>query len=78
MQKTDEYGVSLYGHITEVLAKILTDKPEDGLDALEAVSQQIKSSYFKPGVPPPAPGTVADEPGSEAWQAASSALLKVR
>jgi len=76
MQKTDELGVSLYGHITEVLATILTQKPADGLDALEAVSAQVKGTYFKPGVPAPPPGTIADAPGSTTWQAGSTALLK--
>jgi len=61
-----------------VLATLLTQKPADSLDALEAVSAQVKGTYFKPGVPAPPPGTMADAPGSDSWQAGSTALLKVR
>ena len=37
LQKVDENGVSLHGHLTEVLAWILTAQPENALDALLAV-----------------------------------------
>jgi len=78
LQKVDENGVSLHGHLTEVLARILTAQPENALDALEQVSLDAKASSFTPAgaVAPPMPSAELEESGE--WQSKTSALLAVQ
>ena len=78
LQKVDEGGVSLHGHITEVLARILTAQPDNALDALEAVSLEAKASYFDAAssLAPPEPSAELERPGD--WQVNTNALLMVR
>ena len=78
LQKVDESGVSLHGHITEVLARILTVQPDNALDALESVSLETKARYFDAAstLAPPEPSSDLEHPGE--WQVNTNALLTVR
>jgi hypothetical protein len=78
LQKVDDAGVSVYGHITEVLARILTAQPENALDALESVSLQAKAGYFDAAstLAPPEPSSELEHPSE--WQVNTNALLTVR
>ena len=78
LQKVDDAGVSVYGHITEVLARILTAQPDNALDALESVSLEAKAGYFDAAsaVAPPEPSSDLEHPSE--WQVNTNALLTVR
>ena len=78
LQKVNDAGISVYGHITEVLARILTAQPENALDALESVSLEAKASYFDAAttVAPPEPSSDLEQPSE--WQVNTNALLTVR
>ena len=78
LQKVDDAGVSVYGHITEVLARILTAQPENALDALESVSLEAKAGYFDAAstLAPAEPSSDLEHPSE--WQVNTNALLTVR
>ena len=78
LQKVDDAGVSVYGHITEVLARILTAQPENALDALESVSLEAKAGYFDAAstLAPAEPSSDLEIPSE--WHVGTSALLTVR
>ncbi|XP_016910173.2 radial spoke head protein 6 homolog A isoform X1 [Apis cerana] len=42
-----ESGDSLYDHLTEVLAKILTERPKNAVDIFEEFSRKVKEQRFK-------------------------------
>jgi len=69
-------GISLYGHLTEVLATMLEKGEKDALGSIEALSMKAKGTHFTPAsaVAPPAP---ALEPVADAtkWHETSGALL---
>lgn len=67
-------GVSLYDHLSEVLSKILAEKPENALEQLEAISAQIKASRYSPAVA--APGSAALDERTLARVKEIEALLK--
>jgi hypothetical protein len=46
--KRDVNGRSLYDHLSEVLLKVLVDKPADALDSFEHVSAAIKRLALAP------------------------------
>jgi radial spoke head protein 4A len=75
LQKVDDAGVSVYGHITEVLARILTAQPENALDALESVSLEAKAGYFDAAstLAPAEPSSDLEHPSE--WQVNTNALL---
>ena len=78
LQKVNDAGISVYGHITEVLARILTAQPENALDALESVSLEAKAGYFDAAttLAPPEPSSDLEQPSE--WQVNTNALLTVR
>lgn len=78
LQEPGADGVSLYGHLTEVLATMLENKTQDPLGSLESLSQQIKPTHFTPesAQPPAPPPTEPSEEGG-AWHTAASKLLTV-
>jgi len=45
----DYRGTSLYNHLTEVILKILNDRPTDALTVLEEVSRTVRGSTFSAG-----------------------------
>ncbi|EOD17619.1 hypothetical protein EMIHUDRAFT_470258 [Emiliania huxleyi CCMP1516] len=78
LQRPNEKGVSVYSHLTDVLATILASNPADALGAFEALSAKVKSSSFDPAavtVPPPPPTTAPEVPDS-GWLERDAALLK--
>jgi radial spoke head protein 4A len=82
LRQTNEDGVSIYSHLTEVLATLLSTKPENPLDQLEGVSLQCKKGHYSPAstIVPDAPPEVppplsAEDEASAAFHAANAALL---
>lgn len=45
----DYKGTSLYNHLSEVILKILNDRPTDALSVLESVSRTVRKSTFSAG-----------------------------
>eukprot|EP00965_Chrysotila_dentata_P214242 6188090-Pleurochrysis_carterae.AAC.2 len=78
--QANDTGVSVYGHLTEVLAHMLNTQPTDAVDALEITSHQVKQSYFTKdsAIPPPAPTAAPDADSATSWQQSNSALLKAK
>ena len=78
LQKVNDAGVSVYAHITEVFARILTAQPENALDALESVSLEAKAGYFDAAstLAPAEPSSDLEIPSE--WHVGTSALLTVR
>lgn len=78
MQKRNSAGVSMYGHLTDVLATLLDQKPADALSAFESISLQLKTQQFTldSAVPPEMPATIPETESSDVWHVNSSALLK--
>lgn len=60
LMKANSEGLSLYDHLSEVVSKLLTEKPEDALAQLEAISAEVKATKFVPGSAP-AKGAPVDE-----------------
>ena len=52
LMKANSEGLSLYDHLSEVMSKLLTEKPEDALAQLEAISAEVKATKFVPGAAP--------------------------
>eukprot|EP01051_Picozoa_sp_SAG22_P008517 SAG22_NODE_654_length_8129_cov_7.457410_2_plen_781_part_00 len=46
LKQANSEGLSLYDHLSEVLSRILAEKPEDALAQLEEISAQIKKTRF--------------------------------
>jgi hypothetical protein len=82
LRQTNENGVSVYSHLTEVLATLLTHKPDAALDALEGVSLQCKQAHYAPDATavPEAPAEAPPPPtereaAAAAWHEANATLL---
>ena len=81
LRKTNEDGVSVYSHLTEVLATLLETQPTNALDAFESVSLAKKSAMLKPGAldisDPPGELPDPDAPAgyTDAWNTSTEALL---
>ena len=80
LQKTDAEGISVYGHLTDVLARLLETRPADALQALESISKDVKDGHFTSASAEtaPAPTSLPDSESSDAWQRSNNALLKAR
>lgn len=50
--RSDKNGVSLHSHLSEVIHKLLQEKPADALETFESISLEVKQKHF-----------VAHEPG---------------
>ena len=77
LRKTNADGVSVYSHLTEVLATLLDQKPDNALDVLEGVSLACKQKHYIPALavvpqPPPELGSVSH---GEHWHMANVAIL---
>ncbi len=79
LRKTDAKGVSVYSHLTDVLAYLLETQPGDALGAFESASLAKKESYYTGAAAPPAPPELPDPsapvPAAEAWAASTAAML---
>ena len=60
---TDVSGSNLYDHLTDVLTKILSDRPDDALAAFESISKEVKMSKFTVDS---APGVVSNDAAAAA------------
>jgi len=45
----DYRGTHLYNHLSEVILKLITDRPDDALTVLESVSRSVRGSTFSAG-----------------------------
>ena len=75
-------GTNLYDHLSDVLLKILVEKPADAYDTFEKVSAAVKKSTISPDVATESATDVNDEATTEwvskqqlAWTSTSGALL---
>jgi len=79
LRKTNADGVSVYSHLTTVLATLLDQQPSSALDAFESVSLSCKKAAYTAGavdtgtVPPLEP--VDASTPTDAWCDATSKLL---
>ena len=48
LRQTNKDGVSVYSHLTEVLASLLDTKPPNALEMLEGMSLAKKAAHYKP------------------------------
>ena len=78
LRKTDASGVSVYSHLTEVLATLLARQPANALDMLEGVSLECKSKHYSKDAAEvaPAPPEVPASVEPSAWAAANDTLVK--
>ena len=78
--RPNEQGVSVYSHLTDVLATMLDEnvQPADALDAFESISKSVKAKAFTAAsaTAPPAPTSAPDADATSAWQQGASELLK--
>ncbi len=58
LMKANGEGLNLYDHLAGVMSKLLSEKPEDALAQLEAISAEVKATKFVPGPAPPKPAPV--------------------
>lgn len=81
LKKGDANGVSVYSHLTDVLATLLETQPANALDAFEGVSISKKAAHYKAGqvsiaaAPAELPDPEAVPAQVEAWATATAALL---
>ena len=69
LRKADANGVSVYSHLTTVLASLLETQPANALNAFESVSLACKAKSYKPGMV--STGVAPPElPDHGAWQQA--------
>jgi radial spoke head protein 4A len=76
LRATNKDGVSVYSHLTEVLATLLDQKAPNSLDMLEGVSKAVKAKHYQPDeieIVDPCPEVL--DAGASASLAATSALL---
>lgn len=66
---SDFKGTHLYNHLTEVILKLINDRPADALTVLESVSRCVRKSTFSAG---PGVGTSTKGKAAEAAACASS------
>lgn len=77
LQKPNDNGVSVYSHLTDVLATLLEKKPANALAELEGVSASVKQQHFSVAgtVVPDAPALTPPSESSVGWAKAASTLL---
>ena len=82
LRQTNADGVSVYSHLTEVLATLLQKQPDNALDMLEGVSLECKKKHYSPEgtaapeAPAEVPPPLSDvEQASSAWHEANAKLL---
>ncbi|XP_045699669.1 radial spoke head protein 4 homolog A isoform X2 [Phyllostomus hastatus] len=46
LKTSSESGLNLYDHLSNVLAKILDERPENAVDIIENISQDVKMAHF--------------------------------
>jgi radial spoke head protein 4A len=48
LMKSDSNGNNLFDHLTDVLLKILEEKPQQAFDVFETISTEVKKSKLQP------------------------------
>ena len=83
LRSTNAHGVSVYSHLTEVLANLLSEKPDNALDFFEGVSLACKKSHYSavmtmmPDVPLELPCELSElEHASQVFHVMNAKLLK--
>lgn len=82
LRQTNADGVSVYSHITEVLAHLLETQPANALDAFESMSLARKSAHYAPGkvvvgkTPTELPGPDSPAAPGAAWCSSTQTMLK--
>lgn len=71
LQSSSKSGLNLYDHITGILTKVLDEKPNDSVDTIEELSQQLKVQTFN------ASTTVQDRPEVQEQVTLASARMKL-
>jgi hypothetical protein len=46
LQASGATGLNLYDHLSDVLVKVLNERPKDAADSLEAISRKVKADKF--------------------------------
>ena len=71
LQASNDSGISIYNHLTDVLAKLLESKPAGtmALDEFEAMSALMKTTQYSAGLPEPEP------PADTTWKEETGKLL---
>lgn len=73
----DSNGVNLYDHLTEVMLKVLLEKPADAYEAFEHISAGVKVASVKSSDPAAAAALLkAQHAHQAAWASSSAALLR--
>lgn len=81
LRQTDADGISVYSHLTDVLATLLELQPANALEAFESTSLRCKAANYMAdavatGVAPPElPDPEAPVAPAEAWASATKSLL---
>lgn len=83
LRKTDARGISVYSHLTEVLATLLETQPANALDCFEGVSLSKKAAHYQASTvlppaeaPPELPDPAVPAAPNEAWATSTQAMLK--
>eukprot|EP00128_Syssomonas_multiformis_P015844 Colp12_sorted_trinity150504_noHs@29147 len=48
LQNSSKSNANLYDHLSDVLLKVLEERPENAIDIFESISQEVKSAKFQP------------------------------
>ncbi|XP_063719619.1 radial spoke head protein 4 homolog A-like [Symsagittifera roscoffensis] len=57
LSTVNQNGINVYDHMCKIITKIISEKPENAVDAFEDISKALKKSLFKPQF-----DTVQDKP----------------
>lgn len=60
LQVRNEYDQTLYGHLAQIIAKLLDDRPADAVAALGQISREIKASAGARGIQAAAPDLLSE------------------
>ena len=46
LKASDKSGINVYDHLSNVISRLLDERPENGVDLLESISAQVKQEQF--------------------------------
>ena len=46
LQASDTSGMNLYDHLSEIISKVLEERPQNSADTLEDISKKLKAKRF--------------------------------
>ncbi|XP_029801442.1 radial spoke head protein 4 homolog A isoform X1 [Suricata suricatta] len=47
LKTSSKSGLNLYDHLSDMLTKVLDERPEDAVDIIESISQDVKMEHFR-------------------------------